>query len=302
MVESSSSPAGEAPRATGSREVGAPPTKGQLDAVTQLLGGEEPRKELEDDPKPTGGNDEDLAAALAEGDADKSGDEGGKPGEGPLKGKPKTLDALAEGLGVKVEDLYDLKISMGNDLEPMTLGALKDNAKDTGSLEVQRLAFEESKAKKETDFLRAQGELNEIVSMLPREAIKPELVNAIKDKHAKLAQRERSLTLQAIDEWSDEDKETSDRTAMGEYLSQYGFPTHYLQNVLDHRMLKFIRDSMQRKQRIDRALAKVQEIPDTTPAPTGKPSKSRGTNRQQSNRTLRTDTQNVAAIADLLNG
>lgn len=54
---------------------------------------------------------------------------------------------------------------------------------------------------------------------------------------------------------------------MAEYLAEYGFPMDYLQNVVNHKQLKFIRDSWQQNERMKRALAAVRSgKPDKRPA------------------------------------
>ena len=54
---------------------------------------------------------------------------------------------------------------------------------------------------------------------------------------------------------------------MSEHLQGYGFPVNYLQNIVSHQQLKYIRDNWQREQRVRKALELVKAgKPGKTPA------------------------------------
>jgi hypothetical protein len=116
---------------------------------------------------------------------------------------------------------------------------------------------------------------------------------------AELVAREERLTATAIPEWADETIEDKDRLAMREYLGEYGFPENYLESVVDHRTLKFIRDAMQRKVRIEKALAQVKTVSKPGHSPSGRPGKARAKTPPRKTRQVNNQ---VEKVAELLNG
>lgn len=233
-----------------------------------------PPKPTHQPEKPEKSRLEHIAALLGEGapaeeaDAEESSapDDEGKAAERHEKAKPpKALKELAERLSLKPEDLYAIEVPM-SDGKTKTLGQLKDLAAKEGDLSVRELAIEESRTRKEGDLLRAQAELRELVEALPKDALKPEVLNAVRQKHEAVLTRERTRTLEAIPEWRDEAKRTEDEAGMIEHLKGYGFPASYLKSIFDSRALKYIRENWQRETRIRKALEQVQEVkPTATP-------------------------------------
>jgi len=203
--------------------------------------------------------------APAEGAAPESGaDDGAQPEKG--KKPPKALKDLAERLGLTPESLYAVEIPLASG-KSMTLGKLKDAAARDGDVTVRELAFEESRTRKESELLRAQAELRELVQALPPNAVKPEVVEALRKRHDNYLTTERARTLEVIPEWQDEDRRAVEIEQLVEHLKGYGFPSSYLQTVHDHRILKYIRDNWQRAERIRRALEQVESGKPSTPAP-----------------------------------
>lgn len=255
--------------------------KSQLEQVAELL------QEPEPDAKANGAGD----------------GESEKPGESQEKGKPETINEFAEMHGVDVKDLYAMKFNFGEgDGESRTLSELKDIASNANQFEVDRLTFEETKTKRETDFVRANAELQDLVNMLPKNAVTPELLQVIANKRAAAVEREHGLTLTAIPEWNDSDKEATERTSMREHLSAYGFAPGYLDSIADHKTLKYIRDNMQRQQRIERVLAQVKQVNKPGHKPSGKPSPGAKPNARAGGERTRTVEQQTAAVAELLTG
>jgi hypothetical protein len=176
------------------------------------------------------------------------------------KTKPKNLAALAETLGIEVAELYDLEIPSSIDGEqPFTLGKLKDHMTEREDFTVRSLKFEEEKRQKEADYLRANEELQELISTLPKDAIKPETINKAREKMAKRRQIESAKTLEAISEWSDEKIREADLTEIVEHLSSYGFPESHILSIMDHRMFKMLRDFTKQTKRLQKAIAMVKE-------------------------------------------
>lgn len=205
------------------------------------------------------GGIEHLGQLLAEGEAPPEGDddEKEKGGSGGSDDKPKKFNDLAGKLGLELDELYKLEISQAEDGTPVTVESLKDRFSKQDDLQIREVEFEERKAEQEADIMQAQTELREIMAALPEKAIKPEVLQKVRDKHAAQVALERKLTLDVIPDWKDDKTRTADIEGMAEHLKQYGFPVNYLERVADHRQMKYIRDSWKREQRIRKALELV---------------------------------------------
>lgn len=172
---------------------------------------------------------------------------------------------LAEKLGVDLDALYKLQVSSSEDGEPVTIEELKDLHKSKADFELEQIDWKERQLTQEQDLTRAKAELQEILAMLPEKAVKPEALEKIRAKHEAQVKLERKKTLDAIPEWKDAKVRTADIEGMSEHLQGYGFPVNYLENIVNHKQLKYIRDNWQREQRVRKALEQVRA---------GKPNKS----------------------------
>ena len=181
------------------------------------------------------------------GDAGASGDESA----------PSKFNDLAGKLGMDLDALYKLEVSQAEDGTPVTIENLKDLYTKQGDIELREVEFEESRSEQEASLMQAQTELQELMAALPEKAIKPEVLQRIRDKHVAQVTLERQRTLTVIPEWNEADKREADITGMAAHMKQYGYPDDYLAKVVDHKQLKYIRDNWQREQRIRKALALV---------------------------------------------
>lgn len=227
-----------------------------------------------------------LAQELATDEPADTGDEGtsGKQGESRKQPVPKNLEGLAERLGIEVSELYSIVVPAGHGREPMTLGKLKDRFGDWASLEADRLAFSEERVQKEAALTVQQQELRELLSFLPKEALKPEL---FQKAAARVAERNKQLDAQVpalIPEWKDETKRTADQTAIAKMLEGYGLTAPEVKAIRDPRLLKFMRDAMQRAELVRKALEAVKVPPrkqQQQQAPRGAPARQQ---QEQQNR------------------
>ena len=256
------------------------PTPSQIDEVARLLSGES--LEEPNDEKPG-----DAESGAAERESDKT------------PGKPTTLDELAERLSVNVSDLYNLQVPFGGGESPKTLGQIKDLVSDIDAFEMERLTWSETRAKKEADFMRSAQELTEVLQLIPKNAISKELLQRVSERRTAAKQREDMLLRDAIPDWADEQTETRERQLMQAHLKDYGFPEGYLDNLIDHKTVKFIRDAALRKQRIDNALERVRTVKKPGQKPSERPAVSKAESRRQARR-VRSHNQ-IAQIVDLIN-
>lgn len=164
---------------------------------------------------------------------------------------------LAGKLGIELDELYKLEVSQAEDGTSVTIENLKDYYAEQTDLSMREIEFEERKTQQEAEIMQAQEELRELMAALPKGAIKPEVLQKIRDKHDAQAALERKRTLDLIPAWQDEKTRVTDMEGMAEHLKQYGYPVDHLQRVADSRQIKYIRDNWQREQRIRKALAAV---------------------------------------------
>ena len=196
---------------------------------------------------PTPGNDEQTP----DGDPD-----GAAVGNDKKNVKPKMFNDLAENLGIKLDDLYNLEVTT-SDGKTVTIQELKALQGKQDEIILRELEFEEARASKEGDLRQAQNEIAEIVGALPDGTMSPAILEKLRAKNVKRKEIEQSRTLDAIPSWKDEPARTKDMTGMATHLERFGFPADYLNSVVDHRQWVFIRESFLREQRIKNALAKV---------------------------------------------
>jgi len=188
-----------------------------------------------------------------------------------------SIDGVSKRLGLKPEEVYSIKVPMPNGAEPLTIGDLKDRVGELVELETREAQFDQRRIKSEGEVLRAQTELRELISMIPKENIPAGIVDKIRKRHEATVNRERELTLEHIPQWQDEKTCEADIAGINELLSDYGFDDTFIATVVDHRALKFIRDMYLMDKRIKTALARVETPTKRGKKPsskTGKPAKS----------------------------
>jgi hypothetical protein len=168
-----------------------------------------------------------------------------------------SVDGLSKRLKMKPEEVYKIKVPLPNGLEPMTLGELKDRVGELADLDARELEFNTRRVRGEGELLRAQNELRSLMALIPKDKLTPELINKVRANHEATQARERQLTLEHIPSWNDDQSRTTDMQHMIEMLSDYGFDEGFISTVVDHRALKFIRDTMLMRRRIQKALAEV---------------------------------------------
>lgn len=197
-----------------------------------------------------------LFAEREDGEVDEIDNEGNVVVDDPTK-PPETLEALSKRLGFKPEQIYNVKIPLADGAEPLTIGQLKDRIGEVVDLETRETQFESHRMEREGELLRSQTEIRDILAMIPKEHINPEIVNKIRKRHEANMAFERRMTLQTIPEWRDEKRAGEDLQGMIDFSKRWGFDETFIASVHDHRALKFIRDMYLRDKRIQAALAKV---------------------------------------------
>lgn len=210
-----------------------------------VIPGEEPTDDGEH------GESQGIAELLAESDdSNPDGESHETPGN--------RLIDLAETLEKKPEDLYGLTVAMA-DGESKTIGELKDVAQKAVDLDASELDLETRRQEQEAKFTRMHGELRELVAALPEAARKSEAMQQAAQRYnAKLIEL-RKATDEAIPEWKDSEVRKTEREAIEGFLGDYGFDAGYLDNVLDGRTMRFIRDAWKLHKRVSEVMAKVRK-------------------------------------------
>lgn len=172
------------------------------------------------------------------------------------------------------EQAYAIKVPMPNGAEALTIGELKDKISDLTDLELRQVQFDERRIKQEGELIKSQTELRGLLEVLPKDAIKPEVLQKLRERQAETTRQQRQLTLEHIPEWRDEKKRTAEIEGIVEMLSDYGFDESFLQSVVDHRAMKFIRDNFLIRSRIRKSLEEVRDPKKLGKQPSGKSNKS----------------------------
>lgn len=167
-----------------------------------------------------------------------------------------------------------IKVPMRNGAEALTIGELKDKISDLTDLELRQVQFDERRIKQEGELIKSQTELRGLLEVLPKDAIKPEVLQKLRERQAETTRQQRQLTLEHIPEWRDEKKRTAEIEGIVEMLSDYGFDESFLQSVVDHRAMKFIRDNFLIRSRIRKSLEEVRDPKKLGKQPSGKSNKS----------------------------
>lgn len=170
-----------------------------------------------------------------------------------------TIDGLIKRHKLTAEQVYAIKVPMAQGAEPLTLGEMKDRVGELVDFETREMQFDERRVKAEGELLRAQTEMRELMSLIPRDQLKPEMVEKIRRRHEATQAAERRATLEHIPEWHDEARRSKDLEGMVELVGDYGFGGEFLATVVDHRAMKMIRDYMLMRTRIRKALSNVKD-------------------------------------------
>lgn len=200
---------------------------------------------------------------------------------------PESMEELSKRLGFKPEQVYNVKIPLADGAEPLTIGQLKDRVGELVDLETRETQFEQRRMRAEGELIRSQTEIRELLAMIPKEHIRPEIVNKIRQRHDTNMAHERRMTLEHIPEWRDEKRAGEDLQGMMNFVKGWGFDETFMSSVHDHRAIKFIRDMYLRDKRIQRALANVttpdskgQRASGKTKKPAARPSQNQSSNRK----------------------
>jgi len=181
-----------------------------------------------------------------------------------------SIDRLKKRNKLTDEQVYGIKVPMPDGMEALTIGQLKDKIKDLHGFDLKQAEFDERRIKQEGELLKSQSELKSLLAVLPKEALKPEVLEKIREQQDVTTRREKQLTVQYIPSWKDEKARNADLDLMQDTLSDYGFDQGFLHSVVDHRAMKFIRDMCLMRDRIRKSIAQARDPNKINGRPSGK--------------------------------
>ena len=182
------------------------------------------------------------------------------------------FSALAEQLGVEVKDLYATEVPLAFGLEPMTIGQMKDQFQDLKTVQGKQDKYETERVTFENDMMRTRQVMAAMFDKIPPEIAQAARAEAESDYRDTLS-RERSALIESIPEFSDPVKYQTSIKGMTGLVKEYGFSAHELGNVIDHRLVKMIKDYSELKNRVTTAETAGKRVINSPRKPAGKVSK-----------------------------
>lgn len=259
MIESASSPAGT-PESKTQPPAGTPDHQAPNQAHGSQAG-------TPGEPKGPPQSKAQKLAELLKGKDGKSGQPptaaGAAPGEGSGsdKPKPKKFNELAERVGLELSELYALEVATSADGKAVTVEQLKDHWAKRSDFAVQQLKWEQDRSEEQQALARANAELRDVLSMLPKDALDEKVLKQVAARHEASVQRENAATLRVLPEWRDEAVMTRELAGMAEWMKSFGFPVDTLKTITDHRMRLLLRTAWKREELVKAALAEVEKVP-----------------------------------------
>ena len=189
---------------------------------------------------------------------------------------PKTLSELSEMTGIGVDDLYAIEIpAAAEGGESHTFGKLKDLAASESDFAGRELQLRERTVEFGNDQAKARTELEIILKSLPEGAIKPEVMAKARQEREVMLDREAARMLDVIPEWKDDEAKRADLAGIGEHMEQYGFDKGHIDQIADHRMMRYMRDNFYRKTLVEKALAAIKPVKAIPKGGSAKPAKAK---------------------------
>lgn len=170
-----------------------------------------------------------------------------------------SIDRLIARNKLTPEQAYAIKVPMPNGAEALSIGELKDKISELSEFEGRVLEFDERRIKQEGELLKSQQQIRDLVSVLPKDALAPAVLDKLRTQQEATVNVEKRRTLEHIPSWRDEKSRNADIELMQETLADYGFDESFLHTVVDHRAIKFIRDSCLMRARIKKSLESVRD-------------------------------------------
>ena len=268
----------------------------KTEAIQSLIG--EPVGEVETPTTP---------AVPGIGDGSPTPDQGapGSPPGGDPETETLTPAVLAERLGMTPAELFrDFEIPVDGG-EPLSLGDFKDAGKILRDVRDAKNDLAEKRVTFENETMQQRQTLQAAIGKIPPELLTPELIDTVQREHSLYVQGERDALLKVRPDLGDAAKWGKIRPMIEAHLAPYGFRASEIENIIDHRLAKYVIDNAEREVRT-RELVKVagkQKIPLLRPSKAKPVAKSARVTRESAVKRGRRATgsqEKTAAVAALL--
>lgn len=236
---------------------------GRLAHLASLLN----EKPLEDNDDEKIGEDKDEEKPDPTDKEDKNVEQKSGKGKGDSKPVIKTFSELSKALGVDKAALYDVKVTLRDQETHVSIGELKDAYQNQQDLDYREIEFGERKATEEQELARARQELEVLVSLVPKETLKQEQIQAASKVVQAQLERAKVDLIRRVPEWEDVELRKKEGAEIDKYLADYGVK---LSSIRDPAVIHYIRNSWMQDKRIKSALAKIKKSETNTPSPSGK--------------------------------
>ncbi len=242
----------------------------QVQKISELIQGKAPTTDQDQETEPTNTIDgesqpdqvdetDDSSDASPPGEdqaTDQDADPDASPSTDTDTDQPVTLKDLAATLEIKASELYDVQVPLGKG-ESASLGQLKDDHTKYLKLKAGQDEYEHNKTRADNEMMVARRQLEQLINIGNANGqLTPELLAYVDDMQSETITRERAALRQAIPEWTDNQVRSTDYGSIIDLMGQYGFSKAEVENVMDHRLIKFVHDMTKRNNVINNARRK----------------------------------------------
>lgn len=176
------------------------------------------------------------------------------------KPQDKTLRDFAAEHGISVKALMSLiATDPGESDEPLSLGALRDHWKETKTFQQERDQFDDWRDTAQNEITVAQRQVQDIFERIAGLVPPQTLARVFSDaeyEHAERIKQAKAQTLEWFPEWRDPERMSIDRDRLVNLVSSYSGSKekarHYVANIKDPIVIKFMMDALRLKERYDR--------------------------------------------------
>jgi|DEB0MinimDraft_10_1074344.scaffolds.fasta_scaffold00377_7 hypothetical protein len=169
-----------------------------------------------------------------------------------------TVSALAEQLGIEAAQLYNLQLDIGNG-QQMTLGQLKDRAKDVSHADSLIAEVNEQRLSVENDLMQKRHAISRYAQRVGYQPTEQDQQEAQAELKA-YREMQRALAIEFMPDWQSEETRATDIKGIEKLQDEYLFGQAEKAAMLDARLLKMMRDYHRLREEV-RSVAKYRKNP-----------------------------------------
>jgi len=197
----------------------------ELDQITEILiqpGGDEPEAELDTTEQET------ASSEVEENPSNESPTEDTVSEDESPSEQPESLKVLAEKSGVDMKTIYGMQVP-GTD---MTLGELKDSAKQIGDMTTKAVELDERASTIEKQTLQARMELQAVAASIPQQYLSEANLAAAREQMEKHKEQQAAIYADVIPDWSNPETKAADMKIIKDYASEYGLNAERVEQIV----------------------------------------------------------------------